>query len=258
MRRDSSPAAMADAVSSIRDSGARLARISGNPMPASSTMAATPATVSAISSWPTGALHVVEADRGDDVAPAGHRPDQHPPRMPGGARGGGGERDGGAVQLRGGRTWRGDAAHRPRSHVHVAVGVDHFHQKSVGTVAPGRRGRGPGPGAGDHPASERRGTCAAACRPGRQEPRSSTVPSSPITTEVTMTSTAAAAMTRTRSDACASTARRERCQASHGAGPEGRSRCREYRMDQPWLAPVQLAPQVQMQDSTMLPSPSKL
>ncbi len=53
MRRDSSPAAIADAVSSIRDSGARLARISGNPMPASSTMAATPATVSAISSWPT-------------------------------------------------------------------------------------------------------------------------------------------------------------------------------------------------------------
>ena len=53
MRRDSSPAAIAVAVSSIRDSGARLARISGNPMPASSTMAATPATVSASSSWPT-------------------------------------------------------------------------------------------------------------------------------------------------------------------------------------------------------------
>ena len=72
MRRDSSPAAIAVAVSSIRDSGARLARISGNPMPASTR-------------WPPpghrvgefqpadGALHVVETERGDDVAPAGDR-----------------------------------------------------------------------------------------------------------------------------------------------------------------------------------------
>ena len=49
MRRDRSPAAIAVAVASIRASGARLARTSGRPMPASSTTQTAPATASAIS-----------------------------------------------------------------------------------------------------------------------------------------------------------------------------------------------------------------
>ena len=126
-------------------------------MPASSTMATTPATASAISRRVTVLLQVVEAERDDDVPPAGQRPDQHPPGMPRGARGGRGERVARAVQLReavsrAGRCRALDAGVT----VTCPPALDHLDQELGGQAAvAGRRGRGPGRGCASHSAGDR-------------------------------------------------------------------------------------------------------